>query len=90
MKIIDLTEEKQQETEKNKIQLVSCLQSMPHKKTGDNFFLKSNGEWTLKWIGEGIIKRVSKNASDTGMDLIIINNGRGDEIWLGHWNDGVI
>lgn len=90
MTIIDLTEEKQQEVEKKKIELVSCLQSNPHEKTQDNYFYRIGGEYTLRFIGKKVIKRVSRNASDTGMDLIIISSERGDEIWLGFWNDGVI
>jgi hypothetical protein len=88
MKIIDLTEEKPAEVEKKKIHLVSCLQSAASDKTGDNYFYEVSGGYSLKSANS--VARVSKNASKTGMDLIIINKGCGDEIWLGHWNDGVI
>jgi hypothetical protein len=73
---------------KKPIELVSCLQSSPSDKTGDNYFYKTDGEYSLK--NANLITRVSKNVSDTEMDLIILNHGRGNTAWLGHWNAGVL
>ena len=70
------------------IELVSCLQSSYHSEAGVNFFYEMGGTYSLQTADS--ITRVSKNASNTRMDLIILNHGNGDAAWLGHWNDGVI
>lgn len=85
MKIIDLTEDdKQQEAmPKNKIELVSCLQSDLNYEGYHYFYNGSGYEWALKNANK--VRRLVKNPAQKELDLIQVDR----QIFLGRWNDGV-
>ena len=88
MKIIDLTEIGEDKVEPEKpIELVACLQSTKDD-DGNFYFYKSNYEYSfygdVKRLRKGN-KSLSENSSEF-YDVISVNGN----LFLGHWNDGVV
>lgn len=65
---------------KNKIQPISCLQASRNKE-GDYYFYSS--KYNLKDFSR--IERIAQIKLDKTYDLMLC----GDNLFLGHWNDGV-
>lgn len=83
IKITDLT------TKSNPIQLISCLQNERNRE-GKHYFHESDFMSFGNEIKE--VVRLAKVELDAEYDLIAVyfNNYINPNIYLGHWNDGVL